>query len=364
MFPLRLLLAFALISWGGWIRPEYEDAFVIARSELVVIGHLKEGSIRPSPHLQKEKDAVSNEHEGVLMITSVIKGGLGAVEIPIILHYGLTPVERERDHGGNRKVRGIEIWDTGNSAVSFAPFIKDAREDHLWFLRRRGGINGREAGAEHFGVVDPEDIRDSSLKDYFLAYFSEDPEDKLKKLTADSPDLAKRAKRYLAIDLDTALTYPDPVAQTEGLLLYLTRMHRRRGNEQFKEDLSRASENIAKLFEDPNIVELRGDIINVWATIRYEPAVEVLIGLLAKLDLYWASQTLQDDKVEKYAQLSKKQQRAYAEMTHALSALRRIQDPRARPAIMETRKRWSTFGGLGVRVLEECDAALEKLPNK
>src|SRR4051812_43392822 len=97
----------------AWLRAAYEDATVVERSELIVVARLKEGSIRHVPHRNPPGEGQSSEHHATLVITQVLKGKCDAQEIPVIIHYGLTPVVRAGRSNPPKNVIGI--LDTGNS---------------------------------------------------------------------------------------------------------------------------------------------------------------------------------------------------------------------------------------------------------
>ena len=149
------------------LRPSYEDATVVERSELIVVAHLKEDTIQYVPHKKKRHEGASWEHHALLVITEVLKGTCHRTGIPVIIHYGLTPVVGgyvKRGsfminlRGGNKVYPRdiIETLDTGTRKG--APLVKDARDNNLWFLRKRSGPFGRKPGTGKYGIVDPEDL--------------------------------------------------------------------------------------------------------------------------------------------------------------------------------------------------------------
>lgn len=154
---LAVVLCFVMCSGGAhaWERPKFEDATVVARSELIVVGHLKPDAIRHIPHKKKPGEGASWENHAVLVITQVLKGKCDQAEIPIIIHYGLEPISNRA--GLPRGV--VEIHDTGNSSMQFGSLVKDVAADNLWFLRKRSGTFGREPGTGNYGIVDPADLQ-------------------------------------------------------------------------------------------------------------------------------------------------------------------------------------------------------------
>src|SRR5262249_28580313 len=148
----------------------------------IVLGRLKRGSV-----VSASPGEGFSQYHARLAITKVLKGTLEDAEIPVIIYHGLTPliggyideagtkIDLRPLHRDTRK-DAIQIIDTGSSVEIFGPLVPDAGEDNLWFLRRRSGNYGREAGTGDFGIVDPQDFQPLSLQDYFLAYLSTDPE--------------------------------------------------------------------------------------------------------------------------------------------------------------------------------------------
>ncbi len=202
--PVLCLLMVALLANPAlaWLRPHYEDAVVVERSELIVVARLKPGTIQYVPHKKTPGSGASWEHHAVLVITEVLKGKCREKEIPIIIHYGLTPVVDGKVNRANftidiRRNRGdelkglIEILDTGGSASFMNPFVKDAGKNNLWFLRKRSGTYGRKPGKGKYGIVDPEDLQPLELKDYFLAYLADNPENAVREYASPTLPLVR-----------------------------------------------------------------------------------------------------------------------------------------------------------------------------
>ena len=216
----------------AWLRARYEDAVIIDRSELIVVGHLREGSIQYVAHKKKPHGGASWEHHADLVITEVLKGRCEKKEIPVVIHYGLTPVvggyfkcesSMINLRGGRRDYpkRIVEIVDTGSSARGRPPLVQDARRDNLWFLRRRSGTFGRKSGTGKYGILDPEDLQALEWKDYFLCYLADDPETKVRNYVAKHPDSGSRGKRYLDhLAVQRLLKIKDPNERFEQLLPY------------------------------------------------------------------------------------------------------------------------------------------------
>src|SRR5215813_12890747 len=199
----------------GWLRPWYEDITVVQRSELIVVGRLKRGSI-----VSASPGEGFAQYHARLAITNVLKGSIEETEIPVIIYHGLTPLvggyiddagirmDLRSLYGETRK-DAIQIIDTGGD-TTLDPLVPDAGEDNLWFLRRRSGNYGREAGTGDFGIVDPQDLQPLSLRYYFLAYRSADPEAGVRTQLALHPEIARGAQRYLDhVEVQRILALPD-----------------------------------------------------------------------------------------------------------------------------------------------------------
>ena len=219
---------------SGWLRMRVEDAVLVERSELIVVGHLKADSIKYVPHERDKNEGRSWEHHAVLAVMEVLKGKLDEKEILLVIHYGLDPYiggRRPKDggkiniHAGQKDFPRdrIEILDTGNSAFSPKPLVEDAGKNNIWFLQRRSGRYGRESGYERFGIADPEELQPISLKDYFLACLTKEPETAIKEQLGKEPHLAKRVEDYLLYaDFQRVLSIADPNEKAMRLSRYLS----------------------------------------------------------------------------------------------------------------------------------------------
>ncbi len=125
-----VFLSVGAVTAKAMARGVYDDATVVERSEMIVVGHLKTNSIRFVFHTNMPAQAVPAvaslkmktnsiqiiwptyntfetdengplddlfraawwEHRAILVVTEVIKGKSTTNEIPIIIHYGLKPV--------------------------------------------------------------------------------------------------------------------------------------------------------------------------------------------------------------------------------------------------------------------------------
>jgi hypothetical protein len=384
MILVPILLAAVAVnpSAYGWMRPLYEDATVVDRSELIVIGHLKDGSLEYVPHKKNRDEGASWEHHARLVITEVLKGRSDEKEIPLTIHYGLTPVvggyvKRESfmlDQRGGRTDYPtiiIEILDTGNSSVGMPPLVKDGREDNIWFLRQRSGIYGREPGTGAFGIVDPEDLQPLGLKDYFLCYLSPDPEASLREMVRKVPSISKRAQRYLDhMAIQRTLRVPDTEERLEKLLPYfLNRTTWDMKNEARSGIIACgaiAAQRLEELFQNPKHASFREDIILMWRDMGFRDAAPILIEILKASDQFWAGQKLQTNWWNSSVGSAETERRRqmYGEMYYSVCALRTLRDQRAKPVLLLTRDRWRSIAFDNPQIVEECDAALKDLASE
>ena len=265
----------------GWLRPWYEDITVVQRSELIVVGHLMRGSI-----VSASPGQGYSQFHARLAITSVLKGTTEEPEIPVIIYHGLTPLVggHINDSGIKMDVRPLGNRDQGtredaihivDTSDDFEPLVPDAGDDNLWFLRRRAGNYGREAGTGDFGIVDPQDLEPLSLQDYFRAYLSADPEAGVKAQLALHPEIARGAQRYLDhLEVQRILALPDPETRIQRLLPFYIKgqwrwsagpptdhLEARRGIIDCGEI---SAPYLERLFVDPELVQSKKDIIDIW----------------------------------------------------------------------------------------------------
>jgi len=410
-------------SAAGLPRNQYEDAQVVERSELIVVGRIKKGSLEYVPHRIER----SWEHHAILVIGKVFKGESQATEIPIVIHYGLEPVPGGRVERDNYMIQvgasspdspkdRIPITDTGSSGVSFEPLVEDAAQDNLWFLRRLGGTYGREPSPDaNYGICDPEDLRPLKLQEYYLAYLSHDPEAAVREQLETNTALQgeeqrwrsprKRAQAYLDhMEIQRILEIEDPAARLERLMPFAFANYHYSGDsvnqylmdcgdtagKYFMDHFDEFAESgyawfqtraiqlwgrmgyqpagpfLLELFDDPEFEppsdNWRGFVIGAWQDLRYRGCVDRLIRLLEEDDVYWAGQ-----KVEKGwwndridSDLTRERRRRYSEVYNAVCALHTIGDPAAVPALEMTKRRWETIPIDNDQIVETCKRALKR----
>ena len=306
----------------------------------------------------------------MLVITEVLKGKCSEKEIPIIIHYGLTPSEDGRGHRG--KVKGlIEIIDTGRCSHMGMPLVKDAKKNNLWFLRKRSGTYGRKPGKGKYGIVDPEDLQPLEWKDYFRAYLADNPENAVREYARKQPGKAGRAKRYFDhLDIQRILKIKDPAKRYDKLLpFFLSRTSwnmKREARDGVIACGKIAGRRLKKIFDGPRRAISRSNIIMMWRDMRYVEVAPMLIDLLEKHDRYWATQKLKKGWWSNGTnpELTQQRHNIYGEVFYSVCALRAFGDPRARSIIEATRNRWKAKNFDNTQIVEECDAALRKLSKK
>ncbi len=373
-----LLVAVAHSAYG-WLRPRYEDATVVERSELIVVGRLDQGSIRYVPHDRGPNEGRSWEHHASLLVSEVLKGVSDTVSIPIVIHYGLHPVvggrvERDgffmdlRQGNENYPTERIAVMDTGSSAVSSTPLVADASEDNIWFLRRRSGVYGRQPGTGNLGIVDPEDLQPLQLKDYFLLYLEPESETLVKKHAASHPNVAQRAQRYLDhIQVQRIKEIQDVRERFEQILPYYLKRVSWDSKWVAKDGIMScgdiAGAYFLSNFDDPTLQSFRREIILMWRDLGYSKAAPKLIELLKQHDQFWAEQELENGWWNKNVSSTEAQTRRniYGEVYYAVAALKSFGDPTARDAIMLTKQRWEQIDFDNRQIVEECEAALKRL---
>ncbi|OHE79876.1 MAG: hypothetical protein A2107_07950 [Verrucomicrobia bacterium GWF2_62_7] len=373
------MLLLALNAAYAWLRPQYEDAVVVERSQLIVVAHLKEGSIQYVPHNKRLNEGAIWEHHATLVITDVLKGKCDKKEIPIIIHYGLTPVVGgyvKRDNfminyrvGKDEYPKDIiEVFDTGNSCRGLPSLVKDARQDNLWFLRKRSGAYGRDPGTEKYGIVDPEDLQPLKWKDYLVAYMANDPEIGIKQHAKRNPDIAGRAKRYLDhLEVRRILKVECPKTRCDKLLPFFLNHTTWNMKSEARAGIIScgkiAGELLSEVFNDPDHSECRVEIIFLWRDVGYRNAVPLLIDLLKKHDEFWAQQDLQKGWWNRDVNSDKTRRRRniYSEVYYSVCVLRSFKDRMAKDALKITRDRWKAIDFDNPQIVEECEVALREL---
>ena len=372
LLPIVILIAACSRPAHAWLRPHYEDAQIVERSELIVVGSLKPDSLVIVPHPKPKYGGISWETHATLIVREIIKGELKEKEIPIVIRYGL-----DVSIGGENLNRGrlekntplpkadkILLIDTGNSAFSFGPGW-DLAKDNLWLLRQK--TQRAQPNDTSFGIEDPEDVQPLTLRKYLECYLLPDPEPAVRAAIQTNPDIGPRALRYLQHRqiVRSILEEKDPAIRVERLLPYY-----QTGNPEAYRGIVDAGPVagpylMALYKESPD--ERREDIIRLWGHIRYTGCVDTLIDLLNQQEKFWAAQTFDNDNwwnTDVSSQLTRTRRANYCLVYSSVFALGQIlpDDPRAREALEATRRRWASINFSNKQILETCDKALQTLP--
>lgn len=374
VFPLTALVSPA----HGELRWSFRDDEVVSRAALIVVGHLRPGTIKYVPHPKLPSGGMSWEHHAALAVTEVLKGQTDQKEVPIVIHHGLDPLV-----GGQLKIEGvirmniqglgrkyppesIQIMDTGNSSISFEPLVADAREDHLWFLRRQPPppTSAGPVAPDKLGIYDPEDLQFVSLKSYFLAYLSSDPEKAVRQQLVENPAVGRRALRYLQHqEVQRIITDPDPARRAERLLPYF--LSRCDDQDDVRKALIKCGQDagpcLLAVFDQIHEELTQSDILRLFGDIRYRGCVKRLIKLLEDADRHFAWATTQPGWEPSNA-FKTDHRRFYRQTYSGVYALGQIGDPRSREIIEQVRGRWIRINYPNPQIVEACDSALQRLP--
>lgn len=305
----------------------YEDATVVDRSDLIVVGHLKENSIGYLAHPNtaaedqilmgySQQSGISNaapyplrwEHPAILVISEVIKGKSTNHEIPIIIGQGLDVVygrdarddEMEGFNPASRKdypKNFVRLFEKQYSSMIWPdlPVVDDARKDYVWFLSRGGGA-GTMGDTNALGVMCRQDIQPEAMKGYFEAYLSDHREEAVKAYADEHPEVAFRAQRWLdrlatTREWEGVKAIKDPQAKARAMATYMRETTAPKGAGMLYTELR---EEVPKLGADavPELIEVlragmtNGEDLNLPVLILYgigkpaAPAVPVLCELL------------------------------------------------------------------------------------
>jgi len=358
------------------LRPLFEDEQIVERSELIVIGHLIRDSVEYIPHDTRPGEGRSWEHHAVLTISQVLKGSSKDKKIPITIHYGLTPVVGGfwENNGGMMNLKGnndsypddiIEIMDSGSSALSFEPLVQDAGENNIWFLRRLSGIYGREAGSGDFSIVDPEDLQHLELKQYFLAYLSDDPESIIKESFSDNDLIFERIQRYLDHkEIQRILLIPNKSKRVEALFPFFLKRAQWGNTNETKQGIIdcgvEAGIYLREIFKNPQYKALGYEIIKMMGEIGDKKNIPVLISLLEKHHKFWATQELEkgwwNNNIR--SELTAKRRKIYGEVYMSVYALNKLDAVDAFHIIKKAKKQWESIDFDNPQIVEECNKFL------
>ena len=380
---LLLVVLFAMPgpSAHARLRVPYEDAVIVERSELIVVGRLKPQNVR----LVEEKGpnrGAPREFHATLIVSQVVKGKLKEKPVPIIIHYGLTPVVGGHLETRNTRIdlrRGrkdypadiVEILDTGNSCRSDKPLVEDAGKDNLWFLRTsRSRISGQPK-VDFYSIRDPEEVQPLALKAYFQSYLAKDPEKAVAEHLTKTPQVKARVQRYLDhLEVQRILKITDPLARGKKLLPFYLKRARWGMTLEVRKGIIQCGEAAGGLlrpvFEHPKHPWMRGDVILLWRAMGYKACEPLLIELLKDNEKYWASLDLKGGKwnADSDSDRGKRSREVHLETYYSVHALGKIGTGRAREAILLARQRWMRPNFDSKQIVEECGKALASIDRR
>lgn len=367
----------------AWLRPVYEDETVVKTAELIVIGHLEIDSIKYVPH-NNPISGRSWEHHAVLSIAEVLKGDLKEKEIPIIIHYGLDPVVGgywEYD-GSMVNLRGdrqdypkdiIEIIDTGSSGSSLEPLVKDAGKDNIWFLCRKSASSEEISGNNNFGIAAPEFLQALELKEYILAYLTDNPEKNIRELTKNNKLIPESGKRYLAHkEVERILLVEDNEERVRALLPYFSRKtwwgqdnEANKVNQGIIDCGKTAGKYLREMFDDPNYADLRENVLELMGKCGDLENIPFIIHLLEKQSELWSDEeaNIRWDKRESEPGDSEKKDKSYWLIYRSVEALANLSAAEAVEVVNKIKKTFEKVDK-DIGVVNICNSFLEKFANK
>ncbi len=90
------VLAVLPLEARAWMRVHYEDEEIVKRSDLIVVGAIKDGTVVVVPHAPDQGGVRSWATRATLRVREVVKGQCEEKELPIVVRYGLNDPVRVR----------------------------------------------------------------------------------------------------------------------------------------------------------------------------------------------------------------------------------------------------------------------------
>ncbi len=305
------------------------------------MGHIQKGSVEYRPRtypinvgpLSQElspgstHDITEERYHAVLAVREVLKGKLKEKEIPILIRRDLR-VTVGRKYGNSSQSAsksGVEEpvpKDLIQILKLYGPMaylsVEDASKDHIWMVRHLWDEGGKREGEGTYGVRDPEDIQSLELKEYFQAYFSDNPEAEVWRYIVENPEFTERALNGLS------------------------------------------NEKLSVLYNRPDPPHFQEQVVQIWTIRRCPLVVPILIERLEKVDASLAVQEIPDNW--QGPDTEGNTIRTYHMLSHDLvRRLARVGDPCAIPAIRKIYERWASIPSTPERFYELCERTLRKL---
>ncbi|MEX2138850.1 MAG: hypothetical protein WD894_06285 [Pirellulales bacterium] len=367
-WPLRLrcLLCLGVLALVAYVAscpvvradiPEFiGDGELVDRFELIVIGGLREDSVRPVRH----PGGFRGEH-ATLVIKEVLKGKFKGQQIPLLIRHGLQVTIKEGK---------VELRSNSTSPMQWLPVAADARQDQIWFLRKRQGGDGRPDAPWMWSVYGSHEVQNVDLAEYFKLLLSPEPESKVRDYLKSRPQLAVRAVEYLeSREVRRILKEPNPAIRYQKLWPYClgaaheaTRSSARRA---LFEGGPESGPYLMAAFQRYQHDRHRPDIIQIWARTGYTGCADLLVALLdenhraylrlhGRLEREGSESRINPQDVTQLA----------SEVRAAIYALAEIGDPRAEQLIAETSRRWREIPSAQEEILNACYSAMESIEQR
>ncbi len=174
-----LLSLLAMQQAGAWGRGMPNWASLVDDAEVIAVAHIVGTPVyvthEPTPY-----QGTSFEFHARLALDEVLKGKCADPEIPVILHYGLSPSEYIKQGTLVRKQwrgekPGLAIHDTG-ATFDMTPILTDARAPAVWLLAHYADRFGRKGGpTEDLSVREPEHLQPIGMLPFFRSILKPDP---------------------------------------------------------------------------------------------------------------------------------------------------------------------------------------------
>jgi hypothetical protein len=175
-----LLVALAAQQAGAWSRGIPNWATMIDEAQVIAVGHIA-GTPVYVGHQRRPDQGTSWEFHARLRIDEVLKGTCSDQEIPIVLHYGLSPSEYIRDGKRVGLASGgvdgaIAIHDTGTTSGDGRPILQDARKPAVWLLGHYADRFGRDGKpTEELGIREPQHVQPVAMLPFLRSVLKPEP---------------------------------------------------------------------------------------------------------------------------------------------------------------------------------------------
>jgi hypothetical protein len=172
--PLLLFLGMTLSTPAALHMKQPEDAKLVHRSEAIVVAKVEEGSVSPFSVANGPTD-----FRATLIVSSVLKGNVKMMELPIIIHYDLVAAVNGYLKDGARVIDlhrfskdipkdSITVFPSDAIVI---PSTDDLRSNHIWFLET-SDPEGNNRIPKALGVWVPWDIQPLDRLTHFRTFLS------------------------------------------------------------------------------------------------------------------------------------------------------------------------------------------------